>query len=336
MSITPRELRDLEIKESLRGYNRDEVNDLLERASATIEENERRIAELAERLANAESAAGRSRETEDVLNRTLLLAQRAADEALEEATREARRLIDDAEARAARIVADAEHDARERAAVEHERLEAETAVLASRRDEAAAESARLESFAAERRAALVAGLEADLATIRTGGEVSAPIGAIADGPLAAAPAAAGVAPEPTRPEPVPPTIVPVAPVAAAAAAPATPAVEEPSEALLVEDTDAGPATGEVDMQSLFGDVVGPEETSGSTPPEATIEETATALFGEVGSAEVLDDDAFFATLREAVDDDAPLGPREDDDQGAALFDQDAKETGFRDVFRRRR
>ncbi|MFM7224126.1 MAG: DivIVA domain-containing protein, partial [Actinomycetota bacterium] len=47
MSITPRELRDLEIKESLRGYNRDEVNDLLERASATIEENERRIAELA-------------------------------------------------------------------------------------------------------------------------------------------------------------------------------------------------------------------------------------------------------------------------------------------------
>ena len=48
-----------------------------------------------------------------------------------------------------------------------------------------------------------------------------------------------------------------------------------------------------------------------------------------------DDDAFFATLREAVDDDAPLGPR-DEDAAAGVFDQDAKEAGFRDVFRRRR
>jgi hypothetical protein len=52
-------------------------------------------------------------------------------------------------------------------------------------------------------------------------------------------------------------------------------------------------------------------------------------------AEVLDDEAFFATLREAVHDDAPLGPREDDQ--SSLFDQDDEEVAsFKDVFRRRR
>ena len=35
--------------------------------------------------------------------------------------------------------------------------------------------------------------------------------------------------------------------------------------------------------------------------------------------EVLDDDAFFATLREAVRDDAPLGPRDEEDD---VFDDD--------------
>ena len=130
--------------------------------------------------------------------------------------------------------------------------------------------------------------------------------------------AASPVPEMTAPEPAP-----AAPVAAT--------LDEPSEALLVDDSEVGPPTGEVDMQSLFGDVVGSEDPT----PTETIEASATALFGEVGSAEVLDDDAFFATLREAVDDAAPLGPR-DEDPAPGPFDQDARESGFRDVFRRRR
>jgi hypothetical protein len=55
-------------------------------------------------------------------------------------------------------------------------------------------------------------------------------------------------------------------------------------------------------------------------------------------AEVLDDDAFFATLREAVHDDTPLGPRDEADATGEnmFFDQEAENSGFRDVFRRRR
>ena len=85
--------------------------------------------------------------------------------------------------------------------------------------------------------------------------------------------AAAPVPEMTAPEPAP-----AAPVAAT--------LDEPSEALLVDDSEVGPPTGEVDMQSLFGDVVGSEDPT----PTETIEASATALFGEVGSAEVLDDD----------------------------------------------
>ena len=56
-------------------------------------------------------------------------------------------------------------------------------------------------------------------------------------------------------------------------------------------------------------------------------------------ADILDDDAFFATLRDAVHDEAPLGPREEGDDITGenrFFDQDDDRSSFRDVFRRRR
>jgi hypothetical protein len=46
----------------------------------------------------------------------------------------------------------------------------------------------------------------------------------------------------------------------------------------------------------------------------------------------LDDDAFFASLREAVRDDAPLGPRDEDQ--AAFYDNESEQDRRR--FRRRR
>ena len=46
----------------------------------------------------------------------------------------------------------------------------------------------------------------------------------------------------------------------------------------------------------------------------------------------LDDDAFFASLREAVRDDAPLGPR--DEEQASFYDTESEQDRRR--FRRRR
>jgi hypothetical protein len=51
-----------------------------------------------------------------------------------------------------------------------------------------------------------------------------------------------------------------------------------------------------------------------------------------GHGDSLDDDAFFASLREAVRDDAPLGADDDD---AAFFDEEDTEE-HRRLFKRRR
>ena len=103
MEITPRELRDVEIRESFRGYSRDEVNELLERAAATLDAANERMQQMSERLTTAQSETGHTRETEDILHRTLLLAQRAADEAVGEATAKARQMLDDAEIQSRRL-----------------------------------------------------------------------------------------------------------------------------------------------------------------------------------------------------------------------------------------
>ena len=53
-------------------------------------------------------------------------------------------------------------------------------------------------------------------------------------------------------------------------------------------------------------------------------------------SEVLDDDAFFATLREAVHDESPLGPREGEGNENDFYGDEGEKASFRDVFRRRR
>ena len=46
MDVTPRELRDTDIREGFRGYHRDDVDELLERAAATIEGHQERVRQL--------------------------------------------------------------------------------------------------------------------------------------------------------------------------------------------------------------------------------------------------------------------------------------------------
>jgi hypothetical protein len=63
------------------------------------------------------------------------------------------------------------------------------------------------------------------------------------------------------------------------------------------------------------------------------------LFGEeqaASEAAALDDDSFFASLRDAVRDDSPLGPRDANER--AFFDQDDSKDApsFREAFKRRR
>jgi len=360
MEITPRELRDIEIKEGIRGYHRDEVNDLLERAAATIEERESRISQLTDRLSSAQSEAGRTRETEDVLHRTLLLAQRAADEAVAEATAKARQMLDDADIQSRRLVADSEAEARRKVESERRRLEEEVLELASRRDALLADVEALTRFEAEYRERMVRALEADLSALRSRpttapgsrpepSEVELPSLTDADDKEAEPARATAPAAKPAAPTPE------AAPAPQSAPAPSAPAPERaPTPApASAKDTSVNAATHEVDVRTLFEQakpaIVTDDETMATRAAAAAVRPQEPArsnnapqpidlLSNDGADADVLDDDAFFATLRDAVHDEAPLGPREDDAGDRRFFDQDqdADRGSFRDVFRRRR
>jgi DivIVA domain-containing protein len=342
MDISPRDLRDIEIRESLRGYNRDEVNDLLERAAATIESTNERVQQLTERLASAQSEAGRTRETEDVLHRTLLLAQRAADEAVAEANNRARQMLDDADIQSRRLVAEGEAEARRKGESERRRLEEEVLELAGRRDSLLADVEALTRFEAEYRERMVRALETDLFALKSR-PTTAP-GARPETAAVELPSEADAPAEDARPTAAPPTM-PEAPSRPSGGAP------EPQADVPAARADADLGTHEVDVRTLFEQSKQKAGFTGvpATPPNAITSDVQSAphtpapgpidlLGNDGGDADVLDDDAFFATLRDAVHDDAPLGPRDDDDPTGdhRFFDQDADRGGFRDVFRRRR
>jgi hypothetical protein len=106
------------------------------------------------------------------------------------------------------------------------------------------------------------------------------------------------------------------------------------------------STQAVDVQSLFDrSGSGASAMAFDKPSAATVTAAAprpdplaaSAPESDEIDAEVLDDDAFFATLREAVHDETPLGPRDEETTGENMFfDQESENPGFRDVFRRRR
>jgi DivIVA domain-containing protein len=352
MEITARELRDVEIREAFRGYHRDDVNDLLERAAATIDAANERVRQMSERLGNAQAEGGRSRETEDILHRTLLLAQRAADEAVAEAQAKARPMVEDAEVTARRTVADAEAEARRRGESERRRIEQEVLEMSSRRDALQSDIDVLNRYESEYRDRLLRALETDLETLR-----SRP--AVAPGP---APSVSAVE-IPASGERI---------VRRDDSGPATREID--MRALVGEPEPQSMPTPAPSMAGTNGSgsngTMGSNGTTGSNGVSASAPSTTTAgarttvvteersepttddvtddeaqkppaaidlLAAESAmEAEVLDDEAFFATLREAVHDDAPLGPREDDQ--SSLFDQDDDEqaASFKDVFRRRR
>jgi cell division septum initiation protein DivIVA len=404
MEITPRELRDVEIAEAFRGYNREVVNDLLERAAATVEASDDRIRELGERLKAAQLEADRSRETEDILHRTLLLAQRAADEAVAEAQQKSRAMLEEAELESHKLLADAHVEAQRRGDEERERLEDEVIDLAARRDTLLADVEALTQFEADFRERLVSALDADLVRVRDRESLApGPLPELQAVEIPAAPervAQSEARPEEQPVEPAAPSteaaefeaaFTPYAetssPRAAAGDAPAgdeppsDTATSEPPVATRAEEafvaaaaTDTPPfetgdptptgidqQTREVDMTALFDAEAPdaepafsnwtPEPTSAYEPDVTATPEAGPApapdamsrgdtafdtLRPDVLDAEVLDDDAFFATLREAVHDDTPLGPRDESSDETDFFGEEGERSTFRDVFRRRR
>jgi DivIVA domain-containing protein len=357
MDITPQELRDIEIREAWRGYHRDDVDELLERAAATIEHLEDEIAQLHSRpspgpqiaaptppprpapqsppqpvpqAAPQPAPAVRTADT-DVIQRTLVLAQKAADEAVAEAKAKAGQIVTESEAKAAQLVADAEQHARRIAETEKGRLEEEINKLMEARETLSADVDALERFEADYRERMRVAIEAELEQLSRTSGAGASRPALREVDL----------PEPTRPVAAAPA--PVAP----AAAPAAP-VEEGSWSASQEGVVAVPAEGAGGPPTVHIEAVAaypaadPEPAWDPAPAggwddggDQTQVAGADLEFAEEEmTGESLDDDAFFASLREAVRDDAPLGGGETGDD-TGFFDQEDTDQ-HRGLFKRRR
>jgi cell division initiation protein len=123
MSLTPEDVERKSFKERLKGYDVSEVDTFLDRVVARLHELEQERETLRRQL---EEARRDSDHSEQLVHRTLMTAERAAEETRAQARTEAERLVDEAREEAERLLA----EAREGAVQERRAHEAEAEQLA--------------------------------------------------------------------------------------------------------------------------------------------------------------------------------------------------------------
>jgi cell division initiation protein len=132
MKVTPLDLRQAKLRVTMRGYDRNEVDALLNEVADDYEQALRESDRLHQDMQRLEAVVAEHREHERNLRNTLLTAQRLADEIREHADQEARRIVEDAESRADLIVqktqSRVEEVQREIDGLKHKRRDVETTI----------------------------------------------------------------------------------------------------------------------------------------------------------------------------------------------------------------
>ena len=107
MSLTPVEVRHLDMRRGLFGYRRSSVEKTMEEVADSFEAVWRERAELGERVHALEAEVARHVELETLLRSTLVSAERAAHDMKELARREAEVIVAEASAEGRRLLRDA-------------------------------------------------------------------------------------------------------------------------------------------------------------------------------------------------------------------------------------
>jgi len=107
MSLTPVEVRHLELRRGLFGYRRAGVRHAMDDIADSFESVWRERADMADRIELLETELARHAEIEGLLRQTLVSAERAAQDMKEQARREADVIVAEANAESRRIVRDA-------------------------------------------------------------------------------------------------------------------------------------------------------------------------------------------------------------------------------------
>ena len=102
MDLTARDVQEKQFHDAWRGYNQEEVDDFLDRVAEALDRVGRENMSLRQRVGELDQAVSASRNTEEMLKKTLVTAQRAAEEAIATAKAKAEQLINEAEERSRR------------------------------------------------------------------------------------------------------------------------------------------------------------------------------------------------------------------------------------------
>src|SRR5688500_1645090 len=111
MDVSPKTIREVEFREKLKGYHQDDVDEFLERIAAGLDILQERLRQATERAVRAEQKLSETTEADDAMRRTLVLAQRTADAAVNEAREQAQQIVAAAQSQGQQIVAAAEDHA---------------------------------------------------------------------------------------------------------------------------------------------------------------------------------------------------------------------------------
>jgi len=350
MDVSPQLLREVKVGEQWLGYNPDEVDDFLERLAVALGQLQDQLREVSDRAGRAERRVLEGSGAEDELSRTLVLAQRTADAALDEARQEAAALLAEAEARAAEVTRSADERAAATQQVAEElasgvvgdaeaRVANELAPLLAQRDALEHDVEALRVWAAEIRSRMADELRQQLAWL--------------DGEEAALPDA--------------PTVIDLElpePGSHAAVGDEVASASPSDEAPVDLDGPGADAVHREEGRSDRGGDAGDADQGDPTDPDATGLFDALADADPQGEAREYDardrfaatswedhgdhgveggalataaaQDPFMAELRRAVTDDEPLGPRDHREAGGVDADGEGDDDRSSSVFRRRK
>jgi cell division initiation protein len=174
MDVSPKALREVEFREKMRGYHPEDVDQFLERVAAGMEVLQDRLRQALERAQRAEQAASEVGGNDEALRRTLVLAQRTADLAVQEAREQAARVLAGSEQQAQSIISEAEDRARrahEDALVE---VRSELTKLEATRQQLQSEVDSLTRWVDENRSHLTSALQDALARVEQADVLSPP------------------------------------------------------------------------------------------------------------------------------------------------------------------
>jgi len=131
MPLTPLDIHNKSFNKGFRGYDEDEVNEFLEQVMKDYELVLREKKSLEEKLANVGEKLGHFNNIEETLNKSILIAQEAAEEVKRNAKNEAKLILKEAEKNADRIVNDSLVKA-QKIALEIEELKRQSKVFRTR------------------------------------------------------------------------------------------------------------------------------------------------------------------------------------------------------------